>query len=85
MQIKNMLNKEIYLRKKVEICTCDICDKECDCAAIRYPVLFTTEGCPTKTYISYKDIDMCEDCLQKAINVTSREVQGYNKYEIIRK
>lgn len=52
---------------------------------IRYPVLFTTEGCPTKTYISYKDIDMCEDCLQKAINVTSREVQGYNKYKIIRK
>lgn len=74
------------MKKTIEICTCDICHKECDVQEITYPVLFTTdqtEGRNTKPYFSYEKIDMCAECLHKAINVKGYGAQGYNKYNII--
>lgn len=74
------------MKKQIEICTCDICHKECDVLEVTYPVMFTTEqteGRSVKPYISYEKIDMCAECLKKAINIKGAGAMGYNEYEII--
>lgn len=74
------------MRKQMEIYTCDICHKECDVQEVMYPVMFTTEqteGRSVKPYISYEKIDMCAECLKKAINIKGARAVGVNAYEII--
>lgn len=74
------------MRKQIEICTCDICHKECDVLEVTYPVMVRieqTEDCPTKPYISYEKIDMCIECVEKTLKITGSGIQGHNQYEII--
>ena len=51
----------------------------------RFPVIFytdQTEGRPSDPYISFEKIDICNDCLHKAIRLTGRGAQGNNTYTI---
>lgn len=72
------------MKQTIEICTCDICKKECEVTTIKYPVLFTTsqtDGAYVGNYISYNDIDMCKECQDKAINLIGWGANGFNSYE----
>ena len=76
------------MRKTVEIVKCDLCGKvkKTGCHTVKYPVLFTsdqTEGRSCEPYISYENIDVCDECLSKIIKVTGYGAQGYNNYAII--
>ena len=67
---------------------CDICGEETTVQKVNYPVIFHTEqdeGRPVKPYISQKMIDMCQDCLLKALRIDGYGAQGNNEYELIKK
>lgn len=71
------------MKKTIEICHCDLCKKEADIIAIKYPVEFLTEqteGRNCKPYISYQDIDVCEECKSKILVVQGWGAQGFNNY-----
>lgn len=73
------------MRKTVEMCYCDICNKESKVININYPVIFhteQTEGRCCEPYISQQKMDVCSDCLKKSITIHGCGCQGYNQYEI---
>ena len=74
---------------------CDMCKKEITFTEdskldieekikrVRLPVLFLTEqteGRSTTPYVTHETIDMCEDCLGRAITIHAIGAQGYNQY-----
>lgn len=64
---------------------CDICKNEAEVQSIKYPVIFHTEqdeGRTVKPYVSYETIDMCQECLHKALVIQGYGAQGVNHYEI---
>lgn len=70
--------------KKTIICDC--CKLEKPTQKVKYPVLFLTEqteGRSVKPYISYKDLDMCKDCMQVNITISGTGAMGYNEYKSI--
>ncbi len=75
------------MKKTIEICTCDICNKEDKKAqTINYPVLFITEqtegrGCTP--YIYQTKIDVCQECLSKIIKLQASGAMGNNIYTIL--
>lgn len=73
------------MKKTIEQFYCDVCGKEADVQNISYPVIFHTEQCegrPVKAYVDYNDIDMCKECLAKALVVHGWGGQGNNRYVI---
>lgn len=74
-------------RKTVEICTCDICEKETEVQVLTIPIRWTTEqneGRCIKPYITTETKDICNDCLVKICVVDVSGAQGHNHYEIVR-
>ena len=72
-------------KKTIEQYFCDICKKEAEVIAVKYPVIFHTEqdeGRSVKPYVSPQTIDMCQECLHKALVVHGYGAQGFNHYEI---
>lgn len=72
-------------RQTVTIVKCDLCGKEENVRHLKYPVLFTTdqtEGRGCTPYISHKELDLCDECIDKVIKITGWGAQGYNHYSI---
>lgn len=72
-------------RKTVTIVKCDICGKEENVRAVKYPVLFTTEqteGRCCTPYLSYQELDLCDECIDKVVKVKGWGAQGYNHYSL---
>lgn len=60
-------------RQTVTIVKCDLCGKEENVRHLKYPVLFTTdqtEGRGCTPYISHKELDLCDECIDKVIKIT---------------
>ena len=65
---------------------CDCCKLEKPTQKIKYPVLFLTEqteGRSVSPYISYENIDLCQECIQNSICIRGVGAQGYNEYQPI--
>lgn len=70
--------------KKTIICDC--CKLEKPTQKVKYPVLFLTEqteGRSVTPYISYQDLDMCQDCMRVNITISGTGAMGYNEYKPI--
>ena len=73
--------------KVTEYYVCDICGKSInpnDCSII-VPVIFHTDqedGSGREPYITYKDLDLCDDCMMKVTNVHGWGSKGYDIYEL---
>jgi len=75
------------MKKTIEKVYCDICEAEAECIHNKFTVYFTTdqtEGRPCKPYLSIETLDVCKDCLEKAITIEASGAQGYNKYHFRR-
>lgn len=66
---------------------CDICKNKVQpdqlFQQVKLPIIFhseTTEGRPTKAHIEFETVDVCRDCLMKAININAVGAQGNNRY-----
>lgn len=76
------------MKKKVTLYICDVCKKEVeekDLHSTALPVLFhneQTEGRPCKPYVSIEKMDICTNCLNKAVTIHGEGVGGNNTYEI---
>ncbi|AVQ36599.1 hypothetical protein [Staphylococcus kloosii] len=81
--------------KIMKVKQCDICKKQVEIddnitshteeeiKSIKLPVLFKTEqieGRSTTPYVTQKDIDLCKDCLNKAVAIEAIGAQGNNQY-----
>lgn len=70
--------------------TCDMCNHEFNeddielCKNVQLPVLFTSEqveeGCSCDPYFDYVHLDICRDCLAKAVNTTAAGTMNHIKY-----
>lgn len=75
------------MKKTIETVYCDICKTEAECITGKFPVRFLTdqtEGRPCKPYLSFKSIDVCNNCLDKILTLEATGAQGYNQYRFRR-
>ena len=73
------------MKKTIEKYFCDICGAEGAVQSVRYPVIFHTdqdEGRACKEYISYENLDLCQQCLRKGLVFHGWGAQGINRYEV---
>lgn len=71
------------MKKTIEKYFCDVCGKEARVQHVNYPVVFHTEqdegrACPP--YIAQKMLELCQDCLLKALVIDGVGAQGINTY-----
>lgn len=67
---------------------CDICKQEIPNANdiyldTRVPMIFhseTTEGIPTEPHLETEKVDICKNCLMRALNIHASGAQGNNYY-----
>lgn len=74
-------------RKTVEVCICDICEKEVAISTLTIPIRWLTEqteGRSIKPYITTETKDLCDECLDKITKVNASGAQGINIYHIIK-
>lgn len=76
------------MKSKIETINCDTCGAVIvpPCTPIRYPVIFVTEqteGRPVKPYISYQDLDLCNECRNIVLRIEANGAQGMNQYKLI--
>lgn len=76
------------MKKKITLYICDVCKqevKEKDLSSLTLPVKFSTdqtEGRPCKPYISLEKMDICKDCLDKAVTIHGTGLGDHMAYEI---
>ena len=73
-------------KKTIEICTCDICNKEAKTETLAIPIRWVTEqteGRSIKPYITTETKDICEECLNKITKIKGSGAQGFNTYRIV--
>lgn len=73
------------MKKVIEQHFCDVCGKQAEVKSLNYPVIFhteQTEGRSVEPYIAQTKIDMCQDCIQKALMLDGYGAQGYNRYSV---
>lgn len=76
------------MKKKITLYICDVCKKEVeekDLRSLSLPVMFhsdQTEGKPCSPYISIEKMDICKECLNKAVTIHGMGAQGVNTYKI---
>ena len=65
---------------------CDLCKRVVPVIKIKYPVLFITsqnDGSSTEPYISYENIEVCEECLKKIVLIIGEGCMGNNTYKYL--
>lgn len=77
------------MKKKITLYICDVCKREVESEelhSLTLPVMFhtdQTEGKPCDPYLSTEKMDICSDCLQKAVTIHGAGAQGVNTYKIV--
>lgn len=72
-------------RKTIEICICDLCNKESEIKQFKLPVKWLTEqteGRNVKPYFLEEQLDLCEECLDKVTSLEAWGAQGFKNFKL---